>query len=157
MRRLGEGWAWTRHSPGSWGISCTGPFKIFPLCDAGCWYWTAGWLGRGSNTSPSQTFVLTFFNPCPRICLLILKGRQREKHDVRKKHQWVSSVCTLTGNQTCNLGIYPDQGLNPQQFGVWDDTPTNWATLPGQLYILLKVKGGSKCTLNCTHSCPQRG
>ena len=39
--------------------------------------------------------------------------------DVREKH-WlvVSHMC-------------PDQGLNPQHFGVWDDAPANCATRPG--------------------------
>ena len=30
------------------------------------------------------------------------------------------------------IGTLPDQGTNPQPFGVQDDTPINWATQPGQ-------------------------
>ena len=28
-------------------------------------------------------------------------------------------ICTPTGNQTCNLGMCPDQELNSQPLGVW--------------------------------------
>ena len=38
--------------------------------------------------------------------------------DVREKHLLVASR------------LCPDQGLNPQPFGVWDDAPTNLATWP---------------------------
>ena len=34
----------------------------------------------------------------------------------------------------------PDQGSNPQPFGVWDDAPTNWATRPGLLIYLFTGK-----------------
>ena len=42
-----------------------------------------------------------------------------------EKHQLVAS----TRNQTHNLAMCPDQELNPQCFGVWDNVPTNRATL----------------------------
>ena len=32
----------------------------------------------------------------------------------------------------------PDQGLNPQPFGVQDDVITNWDTQPGQALFLEK-------------------
>ena len=34
-----------------------------------------------------------------------------------------------------NLGMFPDQESNLQPFGVWDDTPVNWATWPGYTYF----------------------
>ena len=33
-------------------------------------------------------------------------------------------VRTPTGDQTHNLGMCPNQGLNPQHFSAWDDAPT---------------------------------
>ena len=31
--------------------------------------------------------------------------------------------------------MHPDQGWNLQPFGVWDNTPTNWATQTGLLFL----------------------
>ena len=42
------------------------------------------------------------------------------------------SIHTSTGDWTGNQGICPDQELNLQPFGVWDDAPTHLATKPGQ-------------------------
>ena len=53
--------------------------------------------------------------------------REREINiNVREKY-WSVAVCT-TGEQTCNLGVCPDQESNEWPFSSWDDTPTNWAT-----------------------------
>ena len=35
---------------------------------------------------------------------------------------WLTSPCTLTGDQTCNPGMCPDLESNQQNFGLWDDT-----------------------------------
>ena len=61
------------------------------------------------------------------IYLLILQreeGREREENIC-----WLPPTYALTGHWTRNLGMCPDQGLNPQPFGGWDNTPTNRATL----------------------------
>ena len=51
-----------------------------------------------------------------KIRLLILE---------REKHQVVASHTTPIRDETHNLGMHPDQELNTQPFGVWDDAPTN--------------------------------
>ena len=42
------------------------------------------------------------------------------------------------GDQTCNLGMYPDGELNPRPFGLQDDAPSepHW---PWQEYFNLKT------------------
>ena len=51
--------------------------------------------------------------------------RREEKRNLREKHQLVASICTPTRDRTCNLGMCPNQELNPQLFGIQDDTPNN--------------------------------
>ena len=34
---------------------------------------------------------------------------------------WLSFLCTLTMDQTRNLGTYPDRELNPPPFGLRDN------------------------------------
>ena len=68
-------------------------------------------------------------NPHPRICLLILekeegRGSEREKQNVSNIN-CLPPVHSPTGDRTSNLGKCPNQGLNPQPSGVWNDTPTN--------------------------------
>ena len=47
----------------------------------------------------------------------------------------------LIGDGTWNLGMRPDQESNAQPFGVWYDSPTNWATLARTtVEIILKMK-----------------
>ena len=55
--------------------------------------------------------------------------------DVTEKH-WLVASHMLPPNRdaTCHLGMCPDQELNPQSVGVWDDAPINWATQTG-LYL----------------------
>ena len=65
------------------------------------------------------------FSSRQRICLLIL-GREREKHES------TASCMPPPRNQTCNLGVCPNQKSNPQPFGGQGDTSTNRATQPGQ-------------------------
>ena len=61
---------------------------------------------------------------------MFLLMREREI-SVRGKH-W--SIAFIT---------HPDWGLNPQPFGIWDDVPTNWATLPGlELIFVCDVRLG---------------
>ena len=68
------------------------------------------------------------------------REREREKEreieterqrniDVTEQYQSVASCMPPTGDRTCNLGMCPDQGLNPQPFGAWDNIPTE---TPGQ-------------------------
>ena len=60
----------------------------------------------------------------------------RDKGDVRgrEKHQ-----CERETSVTTSL-MYPDQGSNPQPFGVWDDVPTNRATWPGLVILFWAPK-----------------
>ena len=56
--------------------------------------------------------------------------REREREGGREREgerniDWLSPICTLTRDRTCNLGIRPDWESNPQPFGVWDDAATN--------------------------------
>ena len=60
------------------------------------------------------------------------RGRERGNIDVRETSIVASCMC-LTGDPTHNLGMCPDQGLNPQPFGVWDNAPTK---SPGQGYFI---------------------
>ena len=69
-----------------------------------------------------------FFNPYPRICLLILEGERRRKEErerEREKHQRERETligCLLnmpqSGIEPTTLGICPDQGSNSQTFGM---------------------------------------
>lgn len=60
--------------------------------------------------------------------LLILEregGSERERNIyVKENHRSVASR------------VHPDQELNPQPFGEWDDAPTKWGTWPGLHQIL---------------------
>ena len=61
------------------------------------------------------------------------RGRGRERNiDVREKRLLCYLPYALTRDQTLNLGMFPNQKLNPQPFGVQENAPTNWATWPGQ-------------------------
>ena len=50
------------------------------------------------------------------------RGRKGERE---KNIDWLSLVCTLTMDQTCNLGMCPDQELNGQALEALDNAPTN--------------------------------
>lgn len=53
------------------------------------------------------------------------RGREGERNNnARENQDWLPPICAPTRNQTCNLGMYPDRGLNLQHFGVREDTPT---------------------------------
>ena len=51
-------------------------------------------------------------------------GRERET-SMGERNQWVASQTGLTGDGTCNPGVGPDRGSNPQPFAVQDNAPTN--------------------------------
>ena len=46
-------------------------------------------------------------------------------------------VGAQTREQTSNVGMYPDQVLNPWHFSSWDDAPTNWATTARAVSVIL--------------------
>ena len=60
-----------------------------------------------------------------------MKWEREREIDVGEKHWSLPTICAPTRDQTINLGMCPDQGSNPQYFGVWDDAPNNWDTWPG--------------------------
>ena len=50
------------------------------------------------------------------------KGRSRERQtDIDQ----LLPICAPTRDQTCNLGMCPDQESNPQPLGAQDNTPTS--------------------------------
>ena len=53
------------------------------------------------------------------------RERERERHIHVRNIDRLPPVHAPNGDGTCNLGMYPDQGLNPQPFGVRNDTSTN--------------------------------
>ena len=53
------------------------------------------------------------------------RHRDKRNIDVKEKHQSVASCMNLDQRSPSNLDMCPDWDLNPQPFGVWDDTPTN--------------------------------
>ena len=57
----------------------------------------------------------------------VLGGEGEGEGDVREKHLLIASYTrpVLTGDQTYMLGMCPDQGLNLQPFGAWENSPTN--------------------------------
>ena len=52
------------------------------------------------------------------------RERERENENESEQH-WFPPMCTVTGNQTCNPGLRPDQESNPQHFGVRINAQTN--------------------------------
>ena len=77
-----------------------------------------------------------FLNPHLRICLLILEKEEGgERMSEKETLMWERSIdrsppiCAPTRGWTHILSLGPDRELNPQTFGVWDDTPTK---PPGQ-------------------------
>ena len=75
-----------------------------------------------------------FLNPHPKICLLILeRGRKREKE---RNIDWLPLVHAPTGDQTCNLGMFLYQELNPQPLGLLEDTQPTEPHWPRQAYFL---------------------
>ena len=75
--------------------------------------------------------VLLFFNPHLRtFCHWFERERTGWGGMERERERNIYQLLLIgspTGDETRNLGICPDWGLNPQPFGVWDYTPTNLA------------------------------
>ena len=71
--------------------------------------------------------------------------KEREKEKERVTLLWQRSIhrlpplCTLTGMQTHNLGMWPDRELNLQPFGVQDNASTSWASPGRALVLILKL------------------
>ena len=61
-----------------------------------------------------------------KIMFIDLRERERERNI-----DLLPPICALTRDQTNNLGMFLDQELNLQPFGLWSNAPTYWATLPG--------------------------
>ena len=66
-------------------------------------------------------------------------GRQRGRETLMwdRVIEWLSLVCTLTGDQICNLGMCPDQESSPQPFALWKDTQPTEPYRSGQENALL--------------------
>ena len=59
---------------------------------------------------------------------MFIDERERQRERCEREHQSVvllPPVSSLTWDQTCNLGMCPDQELNLQPFVVQDDVPIN--------------------------------
>ena len=52
-------------------------------------------------------------------------GGERETSMQERNIDWLPSLHAPTRDRTCNLGMRPDWGLNPQPFDVWDNAPIN--------------------------------
>lgn len=89
--------------------------------------WNSGLMGN-CFTFALCTF-LSFFN------YVFIGFREGEKNI-----DWLPPVQgTLTGNQTQNLGMCPDQELNQQPFGAQADAQPNEPHRTGLLYVLFHV------------------
>ena len=64
------------------------------------------------------------------------RERERETSMWERNIYWLLPIYALTGDRTWNLGMCPNQGSNPQHFGVRDDALTNWATREPGPHIL---------------------
>ena len=98
-------------------------------------------MRRGSpGAAGDQHLSIVFIYLFVCLCIYILKSSPKDMFiDFRKTGKetkretlmlvrnisQVPPVCPLTRDQTCSLGMCPDQDLNPQPFGVRNDTPTN--------------------------------
>ena len=72
-----------------------------------------------------------------KTCLLILeRGREGERtRNINMRNiDRLPLVHAPTGDQTCNLGMCPDQELNLQPSSLQDDAPTNWAR-PTRMWV----------------------
>ena len=77
-----------------------------------------------------KKFLKFFLNSYPRTLFFseLLLERDRGINKTRQNIDWFLLIDSLTRNGTHSAGMCSDQELNLQPFGVWDDTPTNWAT-----------------------------
>ena len=82
-----------------------------------------------------KTFFSILFRERGRVGE-IERETERERCD-RETSIGCLLICSLTGNRTLNLGICPDQELNPWPFSLRDKAPTNWATPARDLLLFL--------------------
>ena len=99
------------------------------------WSWTLNNAGvKDADLKCSWKSAYNFFNPHPRICLMIFRGvgwdRESETSMWEGDIDWLLPLRTMTWDRTCDLGMCPDWELNPQPFGAMDDAPISWATPP---------------------------
>ena len=87
-----------------------------------------------------------FLNPHPRICLLILEWEEGRENNI----DWLPLVCALTGDWTCNIGICPDLGLNPQPFWCMGQR-SNQLRHPARVVFSFCIKFFFKLFLTQTH------
>ena len=67
-----------------------------------------------------------------RCILLILERKEGGERNIDMSNMdQLSPVCIPARDRTHNLGMCPDQGSNPQPFGVQNDAPTIRASWPG--------------------------
>ena len=75
---------------------------------------------------------------------IAFRERRRGEERERELSMWERNVDQLllvssrTGDRTHNWGVCPYWKSIPQSFGVWDDAPTNWATLARAESLFLK-------------------
>ena len=63
-----------------------------------------------------------FFKSSPEDMFIDLRERERER--LRERNiKWLPPTCTLSGDQTHNLGMCPDQESNQQLCSEWNDAP----------------------------------
>ena len=79
-------------------------------------------------------YFLLFFHLHPRICLLIW---ERERSMWKRYFDQLLPIHT-PGDRTHSLGMCPDWESNPQTFGVWNNSPTNWTTRQGQVCLCFR-------------------
>ena len=66
--------------------------------------------------------------------------RERERNideTLRETLICFPSYAPRNGDWNRNLGMCPDCGSNPEPFGLYDDTPSNWTTSAGPLFAYL--------------------
>ena len=83
-------------------------------------------------------------NSYPRMFIDFRKGARKRNIDVEREHWSVPPIHTMTRSRTHIRGMCCDWGSNPQPLGIWDNTPTNWATQSGleKLFYLFVLVGG---------------
>ena len=72
------------------------------------------------STEPHQPGLILFFNPHPRICLLILETDEGE----REKETLISCLLYMSRPRIELTTFF--------SFGIQDNTPANWTTWPGK-------------------------
>ena len=92
----------------------------YPTCLSQLWDYTS-WTHQMANNFLK---ILTWGYFCIIFVIIIIELRERESKTL---------IDCLTGNQTHNLGLCPEQEWNLWLFHVWDAAPTNWSTQPGQV------------------------